>query len=113
MIRAKGHFWIATRPDWIAEVSQAGALVRHEAMGRWWADVPHEHWPGGDAFQTLLNQHWDPVWGDRRNELVFIGIGMDEAQLRADLDACLVREDVFAPDLWKDLPDPFPRWGQG
>ncbi|MEO1039100.1 MAG: GTP-binding protein [Pseudomonadota bacterium] len=112
VIRCKGHFWIATRPEWIAEVSQAGALVRHEALGRWWVEVPREHWPSGDAFDALLEQHWDPIWGDRRNELVFIGIGMDEAGLRAELDACLVDGEAFEPDVWAALSDPFPKWGQ-
>jgi G3E family GTPase len=113
VIRCKGHFWIATRPEWIAEVSQAGALVKHEGLGRWWADVPSEHWPSGDAFNALLKQHWDPVWGDRRNELVFIGIKMDEAWLRRELDACLVDGDEFNPEDWAKLSDPFPKWGQG
>nr|MCU0732949.1 GTP-binding protein [Hyphomonas sp.] len=45
VVRAKGFFWIATRPDWIGEVSQAGALVRHQGMGRWWAVTPRERWP--------------------------------------------------------------------
>ncbi|MCR9129116.1 MAG: GTP-binding protein [Alphaproteobacteria bacterium] len=112
VIRCKGHFWIATRPDWIAEVSQAGALVRHEALGRWWAAVPKPHWPAGEAFDTMLAQHWDADWGDRRNELVFIGIGMDEGALRRELDACLVDAESFSPDDWAGLPDPFPEWGR-
>ncbi len=110
VIRGKGHFWIATRPAWIAEVSQAGALVRHQGLGRWWADVPRERWPHGEAFDTMLATHWDKVWGDRRNELVFIGVGMDQAAIRRDLDACLVDADTFTPDAWAHLPDPFPKW---
>lgn len=81
-------------------------------LGRWWVEVPSEQWPSGEAFNNLLKQHWDPVWGDRRNELVFIGIGMDEAALRRELDACLVDEDAFRPDEWARLSDPFPTWGQ-
>ena len=45
VIRAKGFFWIATRPQWCGEVSMAGALVRHGAAGFWWAAVPKKHWP--------------------------------------------------------------------
>lgn len=113
VIRAKGHFWIATRPDWVGEMSQAGALVRHQGLGRWWAEVPRERWPDSDAFQTMLDQHWHPVWGDRRQELVFIGIGMDEAAIRARLNDCLAEgpDDVFMPGLYQGLRDPFPRWG--
>ncbi|MGJ3232416.1 MAG: GTP-binding protein [Oceanicaulis sp.] len=111
VIRAKGHFWIATRPAWIAEVSQAGALVRHQGLGRWWADVPRERWPHGEAFDTMLARHWDKVWGDRRNELVFIGVGMDQKTIRRELDACLVDAEEFTPEAWADLPDPFAKWG--
>lgn len=111
VIRGKGHFWIATRPAWIAEVSQAGALVRHQGLGRWWADVPRERWPHGETFDTMLTKHWDNVWGDRRNELVFIGFGMDHETIRRELDACLVDADAFTPEDWADLPDPFPKWG--
>ncbi len=115
VIRAKGHFWIATRPDWVGEMSQAGAMVRHQGLGRWWAAVPRERWPDGTMFETLIAKTWDGVWGDRRQELVFIGIGMDEAAIRARLDACLVdgaTASGFAPALWRTMDDPFPTWGQ-
>ncbi len=45
-IRAKGgHFWIATRPDWAAEFSLAGAMSSVTPLGRWWASVPQERLP--------------------------------------------------------------------
>lgn len=113
VLRCKGHFWLATRPGWIAEVSQAGALVRHQSLGSWWAAVPRERWPDSDAFDTMINQQWDEEWGDRRNELVFIGIDMDEAAIRQELDECLVEADRFTPEDWAGLDDPFPQWGAG
>ncbi len=113
VVRAKGHFWLATRPDWVGEMSQAGSQVTSQALGRWWAAIPKERWPRDNpAFRNLMRQHWDDRWGDRRQELVFIGIGMDEAALRRQLDACLVPEKSFAPRLWAKLPDPFPAWGE-
>jgi len=113
VIRCKGHFWIATRPGWIAEVSQAGALVRHHGLGSWWASVPRERWPSGPVFDAMIQTQWDPLWGDRRNEIVFIGVNMDEAWLRQSLDACLVETPGFTPDAWTGMKDPFPPWGQG
>ncbi len=113
VVRAKGHFWIATRPDWVGEMSQAGSQVTNQVLGRWWAAIPNDRWPRDNpAFRNLVRQHCDEDWGDRRQELVFIGIGMDEAALRQRLDACLVPEQQFQPQDWACLPDPFPLWGQ-
>jgi G3E family GTPase len=112
VVRAKGHFWLATRPDWVGEMSQAGSQVTSQALGRWWAVVPKNRWPDGDTFEAMVRTRWDPQWGDRRQELVFIGIGMDRASIEASLDACLVPEDRFEPVRWASLPDPFPAWGQ-
>ncbi|ACA16581.1 cobalamin synthesis protein P47K [Methylobacterium sp. 4-46] len=113
LIRAKGHFWLATRPDLVGEFSLAGAIVRTGLMGRWWAAIPRRHWPDHPEWRRLLNRHWSAVWGDRRQELVIIGMGLDEAAIRADLDACLVGPvgvTRFRPQLYRDLPDPFPAW---
>ncbi|QOF94443.1 GTP-binding protein [Novacetimonas hansenii] len=112
VVRAKGHFWLATRPEWVGEMSQAGALVRSEAMGLWWASIPKNQWPDSDQWRDFVLGNWDPVYGDRRQEIVFIGTGeMDEIALRRDLDACLVAEvRFFDPDLYTGLADPFPIW---
>ena len=111
MIRAKGHFWIATRPQWVAEFSLAGALSSVAPLGGWWASVPQERWPTDPMSLSHVNDHWVDPWGDRRQELVFIGSGMDQAAITAALDACLLQTDAFTPDDWADLPDPFPKWG--
>lgn len=114
VIRAKGHFWLATRPQWLGEISQAGAIVRTEALGFWWASVPKERWPNDEGWRKRLGQYWDKVYGDRRQEIVFIGTGMDEAAIRRRIDACLVPEtssmDIAA---WSALADPFPIWRRG
>jgi G3E family GTPase len=111
VVRAKGFFWLATRVHHVGELSQAGALVRTEKRGLWWASVPRQQWPDHPEWQAAMRPYLDPVWGDRRQELVFIGCApMDEASIRAELDACLVPEQDFMPGRWRDLPDPFPRW---
>ena len=113
LVRAKGHFWLATRPDWVGEMSLAGAICRTEAMGFWWAAVPRARWPDHPEWKAILNRHWHGVWGDRRQELVFIGVGMDEKAIRTALDACLLGETptlAFRPERYRDLPDPFPVW---
>lgn len=111
VIRAKGHFWIATRPDWVAEFSLAGALSSVSPLGTWWASVPRERWPEHEGARAYIAQHWDEPWGDRRQEIVFIGAGMDWPALKARLDAALVSEHLApGPDALPDLPDPFPLW---
>ena len=113
LIRAKGHFWLATRPDWVGEFSLAGAVAHIGAMGFWWAAVPRQRWPEEAVFRERLHTVWSEVWGDRRQELVFIGRGMDRAAITAALDACLVgsaETPRFDPDAYRHLPDPFPAW---
>lgn len=110
LVRAKGYFWLATRPDWVGELSIAGALARHQAAGHWWAAIPHQHWPQDEDWRRTLTANWDDIYGDRRQELVFIGTTMDEPALRAALDACLVPEEGVHPHRHTGLPDPFPLW---
>ncbi|WP_417584067.1 GTP-binding protein [Pelagibacterium sp.] len=111
VVRAKGFFWLATRPDHVGELSHAGALVRTEKRGLWWASVPKNRWPDDPDWQRAMAPYLDPVWGDRRQEIVFIGCDpMDETALRRALDGCLVPAHRFNPNAWAHLADPFPNW---
>jgi G3E family GTPase len=112
VIRAKGHFWVATRPNWVAEFSLAGAISSVVPLGGWWAAVPRDRWPDHEDALAKMRENWIEPWGDRRQELVFIGAGMDKAAIIAALDACLLAADAFSPEDWKGLADPFPEWGQ-
>ena len=111
VIRAKGHFWIATRPEWVAEFSMAGSMSGVTPLGNWWATVPRDRWPTHDSASAYLAEHWCEPWGDRRQELVFIGAGIDWQALKAELDDCLLPEHLaIGPNNLPDLPDPFPVW---
>lgn len=82
-------------------------------MGFWWANVPKERWPDHPEWRRRIADTWDPVYGDRRQEIVFIGTGMNEAEIRRWLDSCLIGDaDAMAMPLveWKKLKDPFPAW---
>lgn len=109
VIRAKGFFWLASRPDFVGEVSQAGAFVRHQGIGRWWTAIPQDRWPRSQEFSDLIDHYWDGEYGDRRQEIVFIGIGYDESALRACLDACLY-EGAWGAGAATMSRDPFPAW---
>lgn len=113
VIRTKGHYWLATRPQWVGELSQAGAIVRNEAMGFWWAAIPKDRWPDHPEWRSAIERNWSQVWGDRRQEIVFIGTGMDAAELTRRLDGCLVPStgaESMDLDAWAKLRDPFPVW---
>ena len=112
VVRSKGYFWLANRPDIAASWSQAGSVARHEAAGLWWAAVPKSEWPRSDEERAVFETSWDGVYGDRHQELVLIGIEMDEATLRERFDACLITDaeiSEYGPDFTA-LSDPFPVW---
>jgi G3E family GTPase len=111
VVRAKGFFWLATQPDFVGEISQAGALVRTTKRGRWWSAVPKNYWPTEPGWTSAMEPYFHKVWGDRRQEIVFIGVDpMREESLTAELDTCLVEDETFAPERWSALADPFPNW---
>lgn len=112
VIRAKGFFWLATRMQQVGELSQAGRLRDFRPAGYWWAAVPEARWPDSAELRADIEARWEPDIGDRRQELVLIGVNMPEANLRARLDACLLTEAEMEQLLTGDLtlPDPFPAW---
>ena len=111
VIRAKGFFWLATRPHHVGELSQAGPLVRTTKMGLWWASVPKSRWPDDEGFINAMAPYMDQEWGDRRQEIVFIGADpMERDEITAQLDDCLVQAERFTPTAWEGLADPFARW---
>ncbi|MCQ8241124.1 zinc metallochaperone GTPase ZigA [Rhizosaccharibacter radicis] len=112
VVRAKGYFWLATRPDWAGGWHLAGRIGRHEAAGRWFSAVPRDRWPRDPEWVAKVEAMMTREHGDRRQELVFIGIDMDEAALRRSLDAALLTDEEWkaGDTAWARLPDPFPRW---
>ncbi len=113
VVRSKGFFWLATRPDHVGEWSHAGGICRVDTVGEWWAATPRSDWPATADGLALVMKNWEEPHGDRRQEIVFIGAAeMDEPALRARLDACLLTDDEYArgPRRWSAYADPFAAW---
>lgn len=110
VLRAKGYFWLATRMDAAMLWSQAGGVKRVGLAGQWFASVPKEVWGNYPEAQARLAEHWHEPYGDRRQELVFIGIEVDKPRLIAALDAATLndQEMALAPAEWVAFRDPFP-----
>ncbi len=95
IIRSKGIFWIASRSDHAVLWSQAGGSMKVEIYGKWWASVPMAQRAVSPSYldnQDIIQEKWDPQWGDRMNELVLIGQEMDKAKIKGDLARCLLNE---------------------
>ena len=112
VVRAKGLLWVATRPAYVGLLSLAGHTITLDPLGTWWATAPEASWGVDESDRSAIKADWHPEWGDRKHELVFIGIDMDESAIRAGLDAALLTEEEAAAGLaaWSAFPDPLPSW---
>lgn len=112
VMRSKGIFWLATRMNESGLWSQAGSACCHQSGGRWWASLPDSLWPDDESVRQEIRADFRGPYGDRRQELVFIGQSLDEKALRRRLDQCLLddHEMRMGPLGWTQLPDPFPTW---
>ncbi|MDC8103615.1 GTP-binding protein [Chryseobacterium sp. PTM-20240506] len=112
-LRAKGLFWLASRPDDALNFSQAGGSFRLEKAGVWWSSMPMSNRVQYSSFlqnQEFIESRWDKNWGDRINELVFIGQNLDQEKMMADLEYCLLTGDekkMFDESVI--FQDPFPQ----
>ncbi|MFA3202180.1 zinc metallochaperone GTPase ZigA [Acinetobacter baumannii] len=109
VVRSKGFFWLAAEPTLAYSWSQAGAMARHGLAGYWWAAVAEEDWPSDLASIEEIKKNWDARTGDARQELVLIGMQMDEQALIQRLDSCLLSDEEMAlgPQVWQNWPNPF------
>ncbi len=111
VLRSKGFFWVAADHRVAYEWAQAGGISSVNPMGMWWAAVPRERWVQPEGQRPDEQPDWDPRFGDRAQQLVFIGQSMDERAMRARLDACLLDEALVAENsaAWAARHNPFPQ----
>jgi G3E family GTPase len=112
VLRAKGFFWIATRPHVMISWSQAGQLLEVQPSGFWYASMDEADWELDSEQREALESEWHPEVGDRKQELAIIGQRLDIPALTALLDDCLLtaEESSRGAEFWTSLPDPFPEW---
>ena len=112
LIRSKGFFWLATRPQLAGSWSQAGGMARYGAAGLFWKAVPEAQWPTDPEYLEAIKAQWVEPFGDMRQELVFIGQGLDKNDIITRLNDCLLsdKELLAGREEWAALPDPFPAW---
>ena len=112
LIRSKGFFWLGSRLEYAGQWSQAGGIARYGFAGMFWRSVPKQDWPTDEQTLASIKANWVEPFGDMRQELVFIGQGLDESAIKKALDECLVSEDdmLKGEEFWTNLDDPFPPW---
>ncbi|MED3646356.1 GTP-binding protein [Halalkalibacterium halodurans] len=107
VVRAKGFFWLATRNEMAGLISQAGTSIVIQGAGVWVAAYDKEEQQQVLAEEPELAARWHRKYGDRMNELVFIGLDMDRKEIEKSLDTCLLTDEELGQD-WSALPDPLP-----
>ena len=112
VLRSKGFMWLCTRMDAAGIWSQAGGVASLEPAGIWYAALPDTEWPADSETLSQIAEQSSQPWGDRRQELVFIGTDLGEPAMRAMLDQALLsdRELAEGPASWAGYDDPFPIW---
>jgi G3E family GTPase len=111
VIRAKGFFWLASRMENALLYSRAGASSTVNQAGMWWAAVPKHQWPEDEDMVRGIAKRWEQPYGDRRQEIVFIGQDMDQEHIELMLKSALLTTEEIerGEDVWAEFPDPFPK----
>ena len=112
LIRSKGYFWLATRPQLAGNWNQAGGIAHHGYAGLFWKAIPRTRWPKDQESLDSINKNWQEPFGDMRQELVFISQNLDETKIKNLLDECLLSDDdlLLGKKHWAKFEDPFPNW---
>lgn len=112
VMRSKGFFWLAGRDLFAGSWSQAGGSCSTSILGLWWAAVDKDQWPRDPQSIDSILANWEEPFGDRRQEIVLIGIEMDKEKIIKSLNSCLLNDSEMqmGADAWKKFSDPFPVW---
>ena len=114
LIRSKGFFWLASRPMFAGSWNQAGGIAHHGFAGMFWKAIPKDRWPEDQETLDFIDEKWVEPFGDMRQELVFIGQGLEKEKIIKLLDDCLLSTDdlLMGRKHWETFNDPFPEWNE-
>ncbi len=109
VLRSKGFLWLASQNDRTLAWSQAGQSITLSGEGAWWAAIPKEKWPTDEGAVNWILQRWEESFGDRRQEIVFIGVDLDQEAITSKLRAALLNDLEFSqgPKKWIEFEDSF------
>ena len=112
MVRGSGRIWIATRHNEMGVLSLTTGTAWMVYGGVWFAAMPASGWPADSDAREAIMESWILPFGDRCQELAFIGFNMDIKSIREQLNLCLLSDDEMrdGPDSWRNFSDPLPEW---
>ena len=112
LYRAKGYFWIPTQAAFMGEIAIAGGVREYYPSGLWWAGTPQSEWPQDRETLEFIQENWDPRFGDRMQQLIFIGKSEILGTIQSALEMCLLTDEEIeqGPELAREFPDPFGDW---
>ena len=105
IIRSKGLFWVDSRPNQAMIWGQAGGSLKADSAGIWWSSMPLEERSNYADFiynQEGIEKDWDNQFGDRKNELVFIGQDLNKEKITEELNKCLSSEKEISNVEWEN-----------
>lgn len=110
VLRSKGIFWFANHMNNSIDWSQAGGSSSISPGAQWWCTIDKEEWPDDEEFLKSIEADWREPFGDRRQEVVFIGIEMNRDWIERELDKCLLTDSELqaGEPAWQNFEDPFP-----
>lgn len=102
ILRSKGFIWTAHTHDMMIVYGQAGNTVTMD-MGEKWDVLDPKAWVGSEEEKAPFRENFVDPYGDRRQEMVFIGEKIDHKKIQKELDSCLLTNEEFAigVDGWK------------
>jgi hypothetical protein len=118
VLRSKGTAWLESEHLLSAEWSHAGRHLGLKLGGPWWATLPRKVMRAAlsssgdndaeenDAYKAELAKfEYGSAFGDRRQEIVFIGTNLDTDKIKQELDNCLVTDEELETYManWDDV----------